>query len=76
VGVGDDPEAATAQARRNLTFDEYSKSFWVGTPDEIVRRLQPIVDAGANYILVYMPRVAYDPEPVRVFAQEVMPKFQ
>lgn len=76
VGVGDDPELATKEARREMSFDEYSKSFWVGTPEQIVQRIQPVVDAGANYILVYMPRVAYDPEPVRVFAGEVMPQFQ
>lgn len=75
IGVGDDPEAATAQARRNLTFDEYSKSFWVGTSEQIVERLKPVIDAGANYIIVYMPRVAYDPAPIQQFAEEVIPQF-
>jgi hypothetical protein len=27
-------------------------------------------------VLVYLPRVAYDQEPVRRFAQEVIPQFQ
>jgi F420-dependent oxidoreductase-like protein len=75
VGVGDDPELATKEARREMSFDEYSKSFWIGTPDQIAERIRPVIDAGANYILVYMPRVAYDPEPVRVFANEVIPQF-
>jgi F420-dependent oxidoreductase-like protein len=76
VGVTDDPESATSQARGSRSYAEYSQSFWVGTSDQIVERLQPLIDAGVNYVLVYMPRVAVDPEPVRVFAQEVMTKFQ
>jgi F420-dependent oxidoreductase-like protein len=75
VEPGDDPAQATALARGKTAFDEYSKSFWVGTPDEIAERLQPVIDAGANYIIVYLPRVAYDPQPVRTFAREVLPRF-
>lgn len=75
VGNGDDPEKATAQARGKIPFDEYSKSFWIGTSEEIANRIEPLLEAGANYVLVYLPRVAYDPEPVSVFAREVMPRF-
>lgn len=70
-----DPEKATAAARGSTSYQEYSKSFWVGTPEEIATRLQPLIDAGVNYVLVYMPRVAYDQEPVARFAREVMPQF-
>jgi alkanesulfonate monooxygenase SsuD/methylene tetrahydromethanopterin reductase-like flavin-dependent oxidoreductase (luciferase family) len=35
----------------------------VGTPEEIVERLHPMVEAG----------VAYDPAPVEKFAREVIP---
>ncbi|HEY0607690.1 MAG TPA: LLM class F420-dependent oxidoreductase [Herpetosiphonaceae bacterium] len=76
VGAGEDPEAVTAQARGSTSYQEYSKSFWVGTPEQIVDRLRPLIDAGVNYVLVYLPRVAYDQEPVRRFAQEVIPQFQ
>lgn len=70
-----DPEQATANARGSTSYAEYSKSFWVGTPEEITARLEPLIDAGVNYVLVYMPRVAYDSTPIARFAQEVMPKF-
>jgi alkanesulfonate monooxygenase SsuD/methylene tetrahydromethanopterin reductase-like flavin-dependent oxidoreductase (luciferase family) len=45
----------------------------VGTPEQIIERLEPMVDAGVNYFITYMPRVAYDPAPVEKFAREVVP---
>ena len=75
VEPGVDREKATAQARGEMSHEEYSKSFWVGTTDEIAERIQPLVDAGAEYIIVYLPRLAYDQEPLRRFAREVAPRF-
>ena len=62
-------------ARGGMAYDEYSKEFMVGTPEQIVERLRPMVDAGINYFIVYMPRVAYEPEMVERFAREVIPSF-
>ncbi|HEX2182746.1 MAG TPA: LLM class F420-dependent oxidoreductase, partial [Rubrobacteraceae bacterium] len=72
---GDDPEEATALARRGMNFDKYSQQFIVGTAEEIVERLRPRVDAGVNYFITYMPRVAYEPGMVERFAREVIPAF-
>ncbi|MCA1848242.1 MAG: LLM class flavin-dependent oxidoreductase, partial [Actinobacteria bacterium] len=72
---GEDPEEATALARRGTAYDEYSKRFMVGTAEEIVERLQPRVEAGVNYFIVYLPRVAYEPAMVERFAREVIPNF-
>ncbi len=69
-----DAEQATALARGNQSMEEYSKQFWVGTADQIAERMRPLIDAGADYIIVYMPRLAYDPSPVARFAREVIPK--
>jgi len=68
-------ERETAQARGKQSFEEYSKGTIVGTPEQVVERLQTIVDAGADYFIVSIPRVAYDQEPLRRFAKEVMPHF-
>ena len=73
IEEGDDPVSATELARGGTAYDEYSKEFMVGTPEEIVERLRPMVDAGINYFIVYMPRVAYEPEMVERFAKEVIP---
>jgi F420-dependent oxidoreductase-like protein len=72
---GDDPERATKLARGGMAYDEFAERFMVGTAEQIVERLRPRVEAGVNYFIVYMPRVAYDPEPVRRFAEEVVPAF-
>jgi F420-dependent oxidoreductase-like protein len=71
---GEDPEEATETARAGRSFDEYAKEFIVGTPTEVAERLRPMAEAGIDYFIVYLPRVAYDPEPVRRFAREVIPQ--
>ena len=39
------------------------------------RMRQPMVEAGVDYFITYMPRVAYDPTPIERFAGEVVPNF-
>ena len=72
---GENPESATALARGSVSYDEYSRRFMVGTAEEIVERLRPRVEAGVNYFIVYLPRVAYDPAMVERFAREIVPHF-
>ncbi len=72
---GDNPEQATEKIRATYgwSFEDLTRQAIVGTPDQIVERLQAIVDAGVNYIITYFPRVAYDHEPLHRFAEEVVP---
>jgi F420-dependent oxidoreductase-like protein len=72
-----DRERATASTRELLgvSDEEFSKSYWVGTSEEIAEQLRPVIDAGIDYIILYMPRVAYDHQPLQQFAQEVIPQF-
>ncbi|KHD78805.1 LLM class F420-dependent oxidoreductase [Actinoplanes utahensis] len=44
------------------------------TADNIAK-LEKLVEAGANYVIVYIPRVAYDHEPLLRFAEEIIPQF-
>lgn len=71
-----DREAATAPARAplNMSHEEFSNAFWVGTSDEIVERLRPVISAGIDYLIFYMPRLAYDHRPLAQFAAEVAPQ--
>jgi len=41
----------------------------------VVGRIERMAEAGADYVIVYVPRVAYDHEPMLRFAQEVIPQF-
>jgi hypothetical protein len=72
-----DREQATASLRKLLgvSYDVFSKSYWVGTSEEIVEWLRPVIDAGVDYVILYMPRVAYDHRPLQQFAKEVIPQF-
>ena len=70
---GEDPEETTKKVRMGRSYAEYSKEFIVGTPEQVVEALRPKVEAGVEYFIVYMPRVAYDPAPIERFAKEVVP---
>jgi len=73
---GENPEEATKKHRGSQSYEEYSQEFMVGTPEEIVERLRPLVDAGVEYFITYLPRVANDPTPVEKFATEVIPNVE
>ena len=73
---GEDPERATSAARAGQDYGEYAREYIVGTPEQVAERLAPMADAGIDYFIVYLPRVAYDPEPVRRFASEVIPRLR
>lgn len=75
VDQGEDVEKATAQARGKASLDEFKKGVVVGTVEQISERIQQVVDAGADYIIMSFPRVAYDHTLLQRFAAEVMPKF-
>ena len=40
-----------------------------------IAKLEKIAEAGADYAIVYFPRVAYDHEPLLRFQEEVIPHF-
>lgn len=75
VDEGVDKEKATALARGDTPYDEYAKNTIVGAPEFVRESLQPLVDAGADYFIVSIPRNAYDQEPQTRFAREVVPLF-
>jgi F420-dependent oxidoreductase-like protein len=65
----------TAAARGNESLEEYRKQVFVATTDQVVERLHELVEVGADYFIFYLPRLAYDQEPMRRFAREIIPKF-
>jgi F420-dependent oxidoreductase-like protein len=68
-------EQETAQARGDRPYDEYARDTIVGTPEMVRERLQLKIDAGIDYFIISIPRAAYNQEPVRRFAREVIPLF-
>jgi F420-dependent oxidoreductase-like protein len=72
---GADPEKATAQARGATSFEEYSRGAFVATAAQAAERIHELIAAGANYIITYFPRVAYDQTMLQRFASEIIPQF-
>ncbi len=46
-----------------------------GTPEQLVEKLQPWVDAGLSYAILYFQDAAYDSSGLELFAREVFPAF-
>ncbi|MEU4196432.1 TIGR03560 family F420-dependent LLM class oxidoreductase [Kribbella sp. NPDC026611] len=84
VEAGADPVAATATARGRYTLDEFAEIGSGGTSGvraeivttkDLIEHVGRLAEAGIEYVIVYIPGVAYDHEPLRLFAEEVVPRF-
>ena len=76
IAPGADPEQATAQvraARGGMSFADFSEKWRVGTPEQLAEQIQAGVDAGANYIINYIPGLAYDTDLVHRYNEEIIP---
>jgi F420-dependent oxidoreductase-like protein len=51
----------------------YEKYGLVGTPEDVVKQLQPLRDAGMEYLIVYIPDLATDTTTLRLLSGEVIP---
>jgi F420-dependent oxidoreductase-like protein len=82
LAKGEDAETATAQARRSLgvSLEEFANAYpnglVIGTADRIAERIEQQIDAGADYIIIYLPGVAYTHERLQMLAEEVLPRFR
>jgi F420-dependent oxidoreductase-like protein len=77
VAPGVDPEQKTSRLREtlgNVSYADFSKSTIVGTVDTIAERIQAGIDAGADYIINYIPGLAYDLEPMHMYEEGVIAK--
>ena len=71
---GEDLDAAT-RSRGALSLDVIRRSNLVGTPREVAERLHELVEAGADYFLLYFRNRLVELDTVRLFAREVLPLF-
>ncbi|HLJ80739.1 MAG TPA: LLM class F420-dependent oxidoreductase [Ktedonobacterales bacterium] len=71
-------EQETAQARGStargaMTLEQYRNVRFVGTAEQVIERLRLIASLGINYVIVYLPRIAYDVAPLQRFSEQVIP---
>src|SRR4030081_1493219 len=57
IGKGEDVDKATARARRDESFREGTL---VADADQVVAHLESMIEAGIDYVIIYMPSIAYD----------------
>ncbi|GAB4191119.1 MAG: LLM class F420-dependent oxidoreductase [Roseiflexaceae bacterium] len=72
---GVDVEEATREVRAtyNWSVEEMQRNAIVGEPAQVVERLAPLKEAGIDYFITYFPRIAYDHEPLHIFAEQIAP---
>ena len=76
---------ATAKARGRYDLDEFARigaggtkaggRAEVRTTQEIRTHVEQLVEAGIDYVIVYIPGVAYDHQPLQRFAADVIGAF-
>jgi F420-dependent oxidoreductase-like protein len=75
IDKGADPEKATARVRGSKSLKEFApENGMVAEGNRIVERIQKLVDAGIDYVIVYIPGIAYDLQPLERFESEVIPQ--
>ena len=72
---GADRDAAIERNRQGWTFERFSNLFLITGVDGAKQRIQDLLDAGIDYVIVYLPRVAYDHTPLHRLASEVLSEF-
>jgi F420-dependent oxidoreductase-like protein len=66
-------ETEKVRATYGWSVDDLRNAAIVGTPEQVTERLQALAGAGADYFIIYFPRIAYDHEPLHIFAEQVAP---
>jgi alkanesulfonate monooxygenase SsuD/methylene tetrahydromethanopterin reductase-like flavin-dependent oxidoreductase (luciferase family) len=70
---GEDPRQTPVPPGR--TREEFEQNFLIGTSDQICVRIEQLEAVGIEYVVVYLPQVAYDHRKIRQFAEEIIPRF-
>jgi F420-dependent oxidoreductase-like protein len=72
---GADRDAAIEANRQGWSFEQFSRQFLIGGVNVVSERIQQLLDAGIEYVIAYLPRVAYDHTSLQRYAREVLPRF-
>jgi F420-dependent oxidoreductase-like protein len=72
---GEDPDKAADWTEGRVSLEDYKKRYKILTADQVAERVQAIADAGANYVIVYLAGLAYNPDMINRFAEQVIPRF-
>jgi len=78
VERGADPEKATAKIQQALgmTYAQLSQMAIIGDEDAISQRIEELLAVGVNYVIFYLPRIAYEQEPLQRLSEGVLTRFR
>jgi F420-dependent oxidoreductase-like protein len=60
IDKGDDPQRATEKALGPMNREKFDRDNTIATEDEIADKVEAALEAGADYVIFYVPGVAYD----------------
>jgi F420-dependent oxidoreductase-like protein len=81
LAPGESPEAAVTEVRRrtgaaDVALDNLRKGNIIAEAGEVAERLQALVEAGMEYMVIYFRNGLADGRSLERFAAEVMPQFR
>ena len=59
-----------------MRYEDFAKQVTVGDAQVIRDEIEPRIEAGIDYLITYIPGVAYDHEPLHRFESEVIPRLE
>ncbi|HEX8995914.1 MAG TPA: LLM class F420-dependent oxidoreductase [Ktedonobacterales bacterium] len=76
IAPGDDPDKATASVQKalGLSYEQLSQQALIGDPDTLTRQLEEKIATGVNYLIFYIPNIAYEQEPFQRLTEQVLPR--
>ena len=76
--IGKNDKDVSSMVKRDrqpgVTDEMYSERVIFGTPEQVVPKIQELIDAGLQY-LIFNVAFGHEMEVLKLFAEEVMPKF-
>lgn len=75
IPEGADPEQATAAVRKaygDISLEEFSYFGKPMTPSQIIEKVSKMKADGIDYVINYIPGLAYDLEPMKLYETEVI----
>jgi F420-dependent oxidoreductase-like protein len=75
LAPGEDPARVVDWRSGQYVQDRHRKSFKVLTTDELTIRIEQMIGAGADYVILYLAGLAFNQDMLYRFARDIIPRF-
>ena len=78
IARGANPEQATEKIQQALGMDyaQLRQMAVIGDEDAISQHIEQLLAVGVNYVIFYLPRIAYEQEPFQRLSEGVLTRFK